>query len=148
LLVLICAVGWNLPATADEHYQLIYLDGHIHTTPSDGSGSLADVKEVALARGLSAVITTNHTKQIVDVNKWNSIITESHDLSDPNFLMIPAFEVTGSEGYLLGDHFLAWGVKDLFVGDVANGHRAVRLRLGQPGLRPSLIRPARLERSK
>ena len=120
LLVLICAVGWNLPATADEHYQLIYLDGHIHTTHSDGSGSLADVKEVALARGLSAVITTNHTKQIVDVNEWNSIITESHDLSDPNFLMIPAFEVTGSEGYLLRDHVLAWGVKDPFVGDDAN----------------------------
>ena len=105
---------------ANQDYKLIYFDGHIHTTHSDGSGSLADVKEVALARGLSAVIVTNHTKQIVDVNEWNEIVTECAALSDPNFLMIPSFEVTGSEGYILRDHFLAWNVYDPFVGDDSN----------------------------
>ena len=110
----------SIQAVENQDYKLIYFDGHIHTTHSDGSGSLADVKEVALARGLSAVIVTNHTKQIVDVNEWNEIVTQCAELSDPNFLMVPSFEVTGSEGYILRDHFLAWNVYDPFVGNDSN----------------------------
>jgi hypothetical protein len=41
-------------------------------------------------------------------------------LSDDNFLMLIAFEVTGSEGMFNRDHVLAWGVKDPFLGDNAD----------------------------
>ena len=109
-----------LYARDSESYQLVYFDGHIHTTHSDGSGSLADVKSAAVARGLSAVIVTNHTKQIVDINEWNDIVNGCDALSDPNFLMIPSFEVTGSEGLFNRDHFLAWGAYDPFVGNDAD----------------------------
>jgi hypothetical protein len=101
-------------------HRLVYFDGHMHTTHSDGSGSIADLKEAALARGLSAVLITNHTKQIVDLAEWNEIVAESEALSEKDFLMIPSFEVTGSEGMLNRDHFLAWGVYDPFVGDDAD----------------------------
>jgi hypothetical protein len=103
-----------------DSYKLVYFDGHMHTTHSDGSGSIADVEQVARARGLSAVIVTNHTKQIVDVNEWNAIVAETAALSDPNFLMIPSFEITGSDGLFNRDHVLAWGVYDPFVGDDAD----------------------------
>ena len=39
---------------------LIYLDGHMHSVRSDGSGDVAQIKETALGRGLSAVIVTDH----------------------------------------------------------------------------------------
>jgi hypothetical protein len=117
--LLVCGAIFSQAALA-QSYQLVYLDGHMHTTHSDGSGSIADLKTVAHARGLSALIVTNHTKQIVDVNEWNAIVSDCRTLSDPNFLLIPSFEVTGSEGGLLRDHVLAWGVYDPFVGDDAD----------------------------
>ena len=120
---LLCLFLWLVglgQAIGADSYKLVYFDGHMHTTHSDGSGSIADVKQVAQARGLSVVIITNHTKQIVDVNEWNDIVTQTAALSEPNFLMIPSFEVTGSEGLFNRDHFLAWGVYDPFVGDNAN----------------------------
>ncbi len=97
-------------------YELHYFDGHMHTTHSDGSGSIEDVKEVAKARGLSAVIITNHTKQIVDIVEWTDIVMQCHQLSDRDILLVPSFEVTGSEGLLCRDHVLAWNVYNPFVG--------------------------------
>lgn len=115
---LLCVCLWLVgPAMGADAYRLIYFDGHTHTTHSDGSGSIADIAQVGRARGLSAVIVTNHTKQIADVNEWNEIVTQCAALSDPNFLMIPSFEVTGSEGLFCRDHVLAWGVPNPFVGD-------------------------------
>ncbi len=107
-------------AAGADAYRLVYFDGHIHTTHSDGSGSIADVAQVARARGLDAAIITNHTPQIVDAEEWNEIVTECAALSDSDFLMIPSFEITGSEGYLLRDHFLAWGVYVPFVSGAAD----------------------------
>ena len=120
VMACLCLAGFKTCLAAPQDYQLVYFDGHMHTTHSDGSGSLADIKSVAAARGLGAVIVTNHTKQIVDVNEWNDIVTGCAALSEPNFLMIPSFEVTGSDGLFNRDHFLAWGVYDPFVGDDAN----------------------------
>lgn len=108
-------------AAGADAYRLIYFDGHMHTTHSDGSGSIADVAQVARARGLDAVIVTDHTPQIVNAQEWNEIVTECAALSDSDFLMIPSFEITGSEGYLLRDHFLAWGVYAPFVSGAADG---------------------------
>ncbi|MFH0729252.1 MAG: hypothetical protein V2B19_23275 [Pseudomonadota bacterium] len=116
-LVLMAAVP---SAQAKNDLKLIYFDGHIHTTHSDGSGSIADVKQVAKERGLNAVIITNHTKQIADMNEWNDIVGQCRTLSEKEFLMIPAFEVTGSEGLFCRDHVLAWGVDTPFVGEPAD----------------------------
>lgn len=118
--LLTCVCLWCaglVQTTAADPYRLAYFDGHMHTTHSDGSGSIADIAQVARARGLDAVIVTNHTKQILDVAEWNEIVTQCAALSDPNFLMIPSFEVTGSEGLFCRDHVLAWGVTNPFVGD-------------------------------
>jgi hypothetical protein len=108
--------------------KVIYFDGHTHTTHSDGSGSLADIKTVARARGLDAVIVTNHTEQIDHqplykdgMNEWQEIVSLCAELSDDDFMMLPAFEVSGREGTFLRDHVLAWGVSDPYVGDDALG---------------------------
>ncbi len=96
--------------------QLIYFDGHTHTTHSDGSGSIGDIKHVAKARNLSAVFVTNHATQIEDTAEWDDIVNQCEKLSDNDFLLIPSFEITGSEGKFGRDHVLAWGVKSPFVG--------------------------------
>ncbi len=118
------AMMWIAPtfgqSAANRAYQVVYFDGHMHTTHSDGSGSIADVKEAALARGLSAVFVTNHTGQIVDLEEWQAIVAETQALSEQGFLMFPAFEITGSEGMFNRDHVLAWRVPDPFVGDDAD----------------------------
>lgn len=97
-------------------YRVIYFDGHMHTVESDGSGSIEDLKVAAQARGLDAVIVTNHTKQLT-LEKWKNLNSRAKALCDSNFLVINAFEVTGSEGMFNRDHVLAWGVRDPFVGD-------------------------------
>jgi hypothetical protein len=114
--VLILAVVTNV-AQSQKKMEPFYFDGHMHTTHSDGSGSIADIKTVAKARGLSAVFVTNHTKQIVDMAEWMDIVTTCRTLSEKGFMMIPSFEVTGSEGLFCRDHILAWGVCNPFVGD-------------------------------
>ncbi len=101
--------------------EVFYFDGHIHTTHSDGSGSIADVKQVAIARGLDAVLVTNHARQIADMEEWNDIVDTCEALSDGDLMMIPSFEITGSEGLLCRDHVLAWGVRNPFVGSPADG---------------------------
>ncbi|MGD9223901.1 MAG: CehA/McbA family metallohydrolase [Desulfobacteraceae bacterium] len=109
-------LGSNAFAQAKKTYDLVYFDGHMHTVESDGSGSLEDIKVAALNRGLDAVIVTNHTSMIT-LDEWKDMKKRVNSLSDKNFLMLNAFEVTGSEGMFNRDHVLAWGVADPFVGD-------------------------------
>jgi hypothetical protein len=87
----------------------------MHTVESDGSGTADDVKTAALHNGVDAVIVTNHTKMLT-LDEWNALDKRARELSSDDFLMINAFEVTGSEGLFLRDHVLAWNVADPFVG--------------------------------
>ncbi|RJP23925.1 MAG: hypothetical protein C4520_05640 [Candidatus Abyssobacteria bacterium SURF_5] len=104
-------------ALADQNI-LIYFDGHMHTTRSDGSGTVDDIKATAVARGLSAVIITDHCKSLTKA-EWDSLVAETAAVSDGAFLALPGFEVTGSDGMFNRDHMLALGVSDPFVGDDA-----------------------------
>jgi hypothetical protein len=113
--IVVPLIGLDGLVHAKNPYDLVYFDGHMHTVESDGSGSLEDVKVAALNRGLSAVIVTNHTRQIT-LEEWEDMKNRSKALSDEDFLMLIAFEVTGSEGMLNRDHVLAWGVDGPFVG--------------------------------
>jgi hypothetical protein len=103
-------------ASADAPFQLIYYDGHMHTTRSDGSGSVAQIKATGLARGLSAVIITDHCTSLTQT-EWASLTTETAAASDASFLALPAFEITGSEGLLNRGHMNAYNAPDPFVGD-------------------------------
>lgn len=103
-------------ASAGAPFKLIYYDGHMHTTRSDGSGTVAQIKATAQARGLSAVIITDHCKQLTQV-EWTSLKTETAAASDASFLALPAFEITGSEGILNRGHMNAYNAPDPFVGD-------------------------------
>ncbi|MFO7559467.1 MAG: hypothetical protein R6X10_11610 [Desulfobacterales bacterium] len=95
---------------------LVYYDGHMHTTRSDGSGSVADIKATALSRGLSAVVITDHCYQLTKV-EWESLVAECETASDESFLALPGFEVTGSDGIFNRTHVNALGVDDPFVGN-------------------------------
>ncbi len=123
LLVVILAVN-----TMAESCRIAYFDGHMHTVHSDGSGSMADVRAAAIKRGLDAVFITNHTSGVrkeVSPGKtnWDLIVQACQTLSGSDLLMIPSFEITGSESKACRDHVLAWGVKDPYVGD--NAARAI-----------------------
>jgi hypothetical protein len=116
VLVFAVLIGSSQQTYAKQPFSLIYLDGHMHTTYSDGSGTVAEIKTMALARGLDAVIITNHCKSLTR-EKWNSLVAETAAASDASFLALPGFEVTGSDGMFNRDHINAWGVNDPFVGD-------------------------------
>jgi hypothetical protein len=116
LLVVPALVGLGQEASAGPPTTLVYYDAHMHTTRSDGSGSVADIKATALARGLSAVVITDHCKSLTQ-EKWASLVAETEAASDDSFLALPGFEVTGSEGMFNRDHINALGVDDPFVGD-------------------------------
>jgi len=103
-------------ASAAPKLTLVYYDGHMHTTRSDGSGSVADIKATALSRGLSAVIITDHCKSL-SLAEWESLVAECEALSDATFLALPGVEVTGSDGMFNRDHINALGIDDPFVGD-------------------------------
>jgi hypothetical protein len=103
-------------ASAGQPFSLIYYDGHMHTTRSDGSGSVADIKATAQERGLDAVIITDHCKSLT-LAEWESLVAETAAVSDATFLALPGFEVTGSDGMFNRDHINALGVDDPFVGD-------------------------------
>jgi len=103
-------------ASADGPYTLIYYDGHTHTNRSDGTGSVAQIKATALARGLSAVIITDHCNMLT-LAEWNSLVAETAAASDGSFLAVPSVEVTGSEGIFNRGHMNAWFISDPFVGD-------------------------------
>jgi hypothetical protein len=119
LLAVVTLAGFSSQTYAKNPFTLIYFDGHMHTTRSDGSGSVADIKEMALLRGLSAVIITDHCKDLTRA-EWASLVAETRAASDSSFLALPGFEMTGSEGIFNRDHILAWNVDDPFVGDDAN----------------------------
>jgi len=106
------------PSYADPPFILMYYDGHMHSTRSDGSGSVADIKATALSRGLSAVIITDHCKDLT-VAEWQSLVAETAAASDSTFLALPGFEVTGSDGIFNRAHVNALNVADPFVGDNA-----------------------------
>jgi hypothetical protein len=106
---------------AKRKMELVYFDGHLHTTHSDGTGTIADIKTVAKARGLNAVFVTNHAYQITSMAEWLDIVTTCMSLSEKDFFMIPSFEVTGMEGLFCRDHMLAWGVYNPFIGNPALG---------------------------
>jgi hypothetical protein len=118
-----------LPAVSDSGqkasantgpYTLIYYDGHMHTTRSDGNGSVAQIKATALARGLSAVIITDHCKDLT-LAEWNSLVAETAAASEPGvFLALPGFEMTGSEGIFNRGHMNALNTPDPFVGNDAD----------------------------
>jgi hypothetical protein len=105
-------------ASADGPYTLIYYDGHMHTTRSDGSGSVANIKATAQSRGLSAVIVTDHCKDLT-LDEWQSLIADTAAASDGSFVALPGFEITGSEGLLNRGHMNAYDTPDPFVGDDA-----------------------------
>ena len=98
-------------------YSLIYYDGHMHTTYSDGSGSVADIKAAALRRGLSVVIVTDHCMELTK-DKWQALVAETAAASDPGtFLALPGFEITGNESIFNRTHVLGYNVSSPFVGD-------------------------------
>jgi hypothetical protein len=103
-------------ASAASKFELIYYDGHMHTLFSDGSGTVGEIVETAKSRGLDAVIITDHCKSLT-LGEWNSLVALTAAESDPTFLALPGFEVTGSDGMFNRDHINALGVDDPFVGD-------------------------------
>lgn len=98
---------------------LVYYDGHMHTVRSDGSGDVAQIKETAISRGLSAVIITDHCAMLTR-EKWDSLVAETKKASDDSFLALPGIEITGSEGLLNRDHIVAYDIADPFVGGDAS----------------------------
>jgi hypothetical protein len=89
----------------------------MHTTYSDGSGSVADIKAAALRRGLSAVIVTDHCMELTK-DRWEALVAETAAASDPGaFLALPGFEITGNESIFNRTHVLGYKVSTPFVGD-------------------------------
>jgi hypothetical protein len=110
--------GSDRQTYAKEPPILVYYDGHMHTTRSDGSGSVADIKATALSRGLNAVIITDHCASLT-LAEWESLVAETAAASDSTFLALAGVEVTGSDGMFNRDHINALNVPDPFVGDDA-----------------------------
>ena len=64
ILVIAALLGSGGQASADQKFNLIYFDGHMYSAYSEGSGSVTEIKTTALKRGLSAVIVTDHCKDL------------------------------------------------------------------------------------
>jgi len=112
LCILLGLLSCGQGAPSQPEFSLIYYDGHMHTTRSDGTGSVADIKATALARGLSAVIITDHCEDLT-AEEWESLVAEAEAASDESFLVLVGFENTGWESAgapPMRDHFLAYGV--------------------------------------
>lgn len=118
LVAMATLIGSTQQVQAKRPEILIYYDGHMHSTRSDGSGTVADIKATALSRGLDAVVITDHCKDLT-LDEWTSLVAETAAASDETFLALPGFEVTGSDGIFNRDHFVALNVADPFVGDDA-----------------------------
>ncbi len=103
-------------AFAGDTFKLVYYDGHIHTYRSDGNGSVVNIKEMALRRGLNAVVVTDHCRMLTR-EEWASLVSECSAASDETFLALPGFEVTGSDGIFNRTHINALGVSDPFAGN-------------------------------
>jgi hypothetical protein len=118
LLAIAAPLGSSGQTFAKEPFMLVYYDGHMHSTRSDGSGSVADIKATALSRGLNAVIITDHCTGLT-VAEWQSLVAETAAASDSTFLALPGFEVTGSDGLFNRAHVVALNAADPFVGNNA-----------------------------
>jgi len=121
VILLIAVVTLTTPTTAEatpetNSYVLIFYDGHMHTTFSDGSGTVSDIVATAISRGLNAVITTDHSEDLT-VDEWNWLVGNCSLYTNETFLCLPAFEMTGSEGLFMRDHFNAYNVSTPFVTD-------------------------------
>ena len=114
LALMACSSSSNREEPAEESYMLIYLDGHMHSNRSDGTGTVAQIKATAQSRGLSAVIVTDHCKELTQA-KWDSLVADTKAATDASFLALPGFEITGSEGLLNRDHIVAWNAPNPFV---------------------------------
>ena len=102
-----------------SEFSLIYCDGHMHTSLSDGTGSVADIKATALARGLSAVIVTDHCEDLTP-QEWDSLVADAKAATDDSFLVLVGFENTGWESATappMRDHFLAYNAPSLYAKD-------------------------------
>jgi hypothetical protein len=133
-LIMAVLVGAGTQTYAKQPLILVYYDGHMHTTRSDGTGSVADIKATALSRGLSAVIITDHCADLTRA-EWKSLVAEAAAASDSTFLVLPGFEMTGSDGIFNRDHINALGAADPFVGND-------RLELCPEEVWPSPLNPA------
>jgi hypothetical protein len=118
-LVITVVVGNNQQTYAKKLKTLVYFDGHMHTTRSDGSGSVNEIKSTALSRGLDVVIITDHCKYLTKA-EWDSLVTETAAASDSAFLALPGVELTGSDGIFNRDHINALNINDPFVGNDAD----------------------------
>jgi hypothetical protein len=116
ILVMVALFGASGEAYAKQPKMLIYFDGHMHTLRSDGSGTVAQIKETALSRGLSVVVVTDHCSGLTRA-EWASLVAETKAASDSTFLALPGFEITGNDGIFNRTHMNAYGVDDPFVGD-------------------------------
>lgn len=114
LLAMALILGSSSPSFANGPTTLSYFDGHMHTTKSDGSGTVAGIKASAPSRGLDAVIITDHCEYLTRTT-WADLVAETAAASTASFLAVPGFEVTDKDG-LLRDHVVAYGVDDPFVG--------------------------------
>jgi hypothetical protein len=114
ILAMVLSAGFTNLAHAKRPISLVYFDGHMHTTYSDGSGSVEDIKATALGRGLDAVIITDHCRDLTEA-EWDSLVAETTAASDGSFLALPGFEITGEEGLFNRDHIIAMNVDDPFV---------------------------------
>jgi len=114
LAVVACSSDSNRETPPKEPYMLIYLDGHMHSVRSDGTGDVAQIKATAQSRGLSAVIVTDHCSELTR-EKWDSLVADTKAASDASFLVLPGFEMTGNEGLLNRDHILAYLAASPFV---------------------------------
>lgn len=103
-------------ASAEQPLTLIYYDAHMHTTRSDGTGEVSDIKATAQARGLSTVIITDHCTSLTQA-EWASLVADTAAASDGSFLALPGVEITGSEGIFNRGHMNAYNIDDPFVGD-------------------------------
>lgn len=99
---------------ATPEYTLVYYDGHMHTVASDGNGTVSDIKEAALSRGLSVVIVTDHCEEVTQ-QEWDELRAATAAVSDSSFLALVGIEVTGKEGLLNRDHVLAWNIPGPYV---------------------------------
>ena len=119
LALVACSSDSNRETPPKERYMLIYLDGHMHSVRSDGTGDVAQIKATAQSRGLGAVIVTDHCAELTR-EKWDSLVAATKAASDGSFLALPGFEMTGNEGLLNRDHIVAYDAATPFVGDAAS----------------------------
>lgn len=120
-VLFVALVTITTPATAEptpetNDYTLIFYDGHMHTIYSDGSGTVSDIVATAKSRGLDAVIITDHSEDLT-LDEWNWLVGNCSLYTNETFLCLPGFEMTGSEGIFMRDHFNVYNTSTPFVTD-------------------------------